>query len=164
MYYEDIFRALSEHKVRYLVVGAMAMNLHGVPRMTADLDVMIDLTPKNLSLFVDALENIGYKPRAPIGIKEMIDPAKRKLWAKEKNMVVLTLFNPRVPYQELDVFINNPVDFKAAYKDKVVLDASGQLIPAASVADLIKMKELAGRKQDKSDIPALKKLKKLGKP
>ena len=160
MYYQDIFNALSINKVRYLVVGAVAMNLHGVPRMTADLDIMLDLSPANLKKFIKALSDLGYRPRVPVSLNDMADPAIRERWATEKNMTVLSLYKPEVPYQELDVFIANPVDFGDAYKRKIDCRINGLKIPVASVEDLILMKEAAGRKQDKSDIGALKKLKK----
>ena len=41
MFYLDLFRALQEQKVRYLVVGGVAVNLHGAERMTMDVDLMI---------------------------------------------------------------------------------------------------------------------------
>ncbi len=46
MFYLEVFRALEEHKVRYLLVGGLAMNLHGVPRMTMDIDLVIALDTK----------------------------------------------------------------------------------------------------------------------
>jgi hypothetical protein len=36
MFYLDIFKALEKHRVRYLLIGGLAMNLHGVPRMTME--------------------------------------------------------------------------------------------------------------------------------
>lgn len=51
MFYLEVFRALEEHKVRYLLVGGLAMNLHGVPRMTMDIDLVIALDTKNLERF-----------------------------------------------------------------------------------------------------------------
>jgi hypothetical protein len=60
MLYEAIFRGLEATGVRCLVVGAVAVNLHGIPRMTADLDLLVDLSediarecqsvPKNCSI------------------------------------------------------------------------------------------------------------------
>lgn len=43
MYYELVFRNLNKKKVRYVVIGGIAVNLHGIPRATADLDLMVDL-------------------------------------------------------------------------------------------------------------------------
>jgi hypothetical protein len=48
MFYLDLFRCLHEHDVRYLLVGGLAMNLHGVPRMTMDVDLILAMDDANL--------------------------------------------------------------------------------------------------------------------
>ena len=47
IFYEDLLRALQASNVRYVVVGGTAVILHGVPRTTADLDVVVDLAAEN---------------------------------------------------------------------------------------------------------------------
>ena len=59
----DLFRAFIAADVRFLVVGAYALGVHGRPRATGDLDVWIDPTPENAGRVVSALEQFG----APIG-------------------------------------------------------------------------------------------------
>ncbi len=76
VFYEDVFRALNRHGVRYLVVGGVAVNLLGVPRMTKDLDLMLDLSSENLKLFLSALNDLGYRPRAPVPLEEFADASK----------------------------------------------------------------------------------------
>ncbi len=159
MYYKDIFKALQEHKVKYLVVGGVAMGLHGIPRMTADLDIMLDLVPVNIKKFIAATGKIGYVPRPPLTFKDFLDPHKRKSWASDKNIVMFTLVNPKIPYQEIDVFIKNPVDFKELCAGKKIAHFGRIEIPVASMDGLIALKEKTGRKQDKTDVSILKKLK-----
>jgi hypothetical protein len=62
---ERIFAALEASRARYLVVGGVAVVLHGHPRFTADLDVVIALERANLSKALRALQGLGYRPRAP---------------------------------------------------------------------------------------------------
>ena len=45
MFYLNLFKALEKHKVQYLLVGGLAMNLHGVPRTTMDVDLVLALDP-----------------------------------------------------------------------------------------------------------------------
>jgi len=52
MVYEDIFTKLNERKVNYLVVGGIALVLHGVVRLTADLDLIVKLQSDNLAKFI----------------------------------------------------------------------------------------------------------------
>lgn len=49
MIYEEIFRALNANKVKYVVVGGIALVLHGVVRLTADLDLIVRLVRQKIS-------------------------------------------------------------------------------------------------------------------
>lgn len=54
----DLLRAFIAHEVRFLVVGAYALGVHGRPRATGDLDVWVDPTPENAE-HVDAHSRIS---------------------------------------------------------------------------------------------------------
>jgi len=43
----DLLRSFGAHSVRFMVVGAYALGVHGRPRATGDLDVWIDASPDN---------------------------------------------------------------------------------------------------------------------
>ncbi len=158
MLYEQLFRGLHLHRIRYLVVGAVAVNLHGVPRMTADLDIMIDLREENLRPFIDMVVGLGYTPRVPVPPFDFLDRAKRHDWRETKSMVVFTWLHRQRPYEEIDVFLDNPVDFDIAFSRKTSLPIQDFSVLIASVPDLIELKRLAGREQDHSDILALQQL------
>jgi len=158
MLYEALFRGLHAAQIRYLVVGAVAINLHGVPRMTADLDLMVKLSERNLDAFVKALTALGYYPRVPVAATDFLDPAKRREWQKSKSMVMFTWIHSGRPYEEIDVFLENPLDFQSAYAKRKNLPVEDFTIPLAGIADLIAMKRLSGREQDSADIAALTRL------
>jgi uncharacterized protein (DUF1330 family) len=63
---ERVLAALERAGVRYLVVGGVAVVLHGFLRTTADLDLVIQLDPANVRRALDALTDLGYQPRAPV--------------------------------------------------------------------------------------------------
>lgn len=161
MYYEEVFRSLNKEEVRYLVVGGIAVNLYGVPRMTADLDIMLALESTNLSKFVSVITELGYKPRAPINPKDLVDPRKRKEWQAEKKAIVFSFTHAAKPYQEIDIFLENPIDFQKAYANKNIIEVSAVDIPLVSLHDLQLIKKKSGRKQDMSDIEALKRIEKV---
>ena len=79
MLYEQVFNSLQEHRVRCLVVGGLAVNLHGVPRMTIDLDILVDIETGNLNNLLTALSRIGYRPRLPVNPEDLLDASKREL-------------------------------------------------------------------------------------
>lgn len=161
MYYEEVFQALNKKGIRYLVVGGIAVNLYGVPRMTADLDILVALDSTNLSKFIAVVTELGYKPRAPINPEDLVAPHKRKEWQAEKKAVVFSFTHVAKPYQEIDIFLENPIDFEKAYASKKILQVSAVDIPLASLHDLQLIKQKSGRKQDLSDIEALKRIEKV---
>lgn len=55
----DLLRAFVDHDVRFLIVGAYALALHGRPRATGDLDVWVEATPENAARVVRALASFG---------------------------------------------------------------------------------------------------------
>jgi hypothetical protein len=55
----DLLRAFSDHDVRYLIVGAYALGVHGRPRATGDLDVWIEATPENAPRVIAGLQAFG---------------------------------------------------------------------------------------------------------
>ena len=61
--YLTIFKELNQLKVDYLVVGGLAVNFHGIPRMTYDIDLMIHLEAQNIFRLVSKLNSWGYRPK-----------------------------------------------------------------------------------------------------
>ena len=161
MYYKDVFKKLDDDGIRYLVVGGVALVLHGIVRLTADLDLMVSLDNQNLMKFITAMNEIGYKPKMPVKPEDFLDVAKRQLWKKEKGMQVFSFYNPSKPMELVDVFIDEPIDFCKAEKRRVVMKVKEIQIPVVSIEDLVELKKLSGRPQDIADIDALNELKKL---
>lgn len=158
MLYEALFRGLHTARVRYLLVGAVAINLHGVPRMTADVDLMVDMADANLRTFVRTMTSLGYKPRVPVDAAEILNPEKRREWKDAKSMIVFTWLHAARPYEEVDMFLDNPIDFGAAYANKKEVNMGNYTIPLTGVSDLIALKSLSDREQDRSDIEALRQI------
>lgn len=161
MFYERVFRELNKNRVKYLVIGGVALNLHGVPRATADLDLAVEIEKKNLEKIAAVLKKIGFKPRVPVKIEDFSNPKNIETWHKEKKMHVFTFWNPKKSFEEIDILIKCPIEFKELDKAKRVVRAKYINIPIVSVDHLIKLKEMSGRKQDEADVEALKKIKKL---
>ncbi len=163
MFYEEVFRELNKKKVRYLVVGGGAVVLHGVVRMTADIDLFVDFEKNNLLKFTEALTKLGYRPKIPVHASDFADAAKREKWKKEKGMLVFSFYHLKRFQDHIDVFVYEPVGFEKAYKEKEIMKAGLIKIPVISIKYLKKMKEIAGRPQDLADIEALKEVEMLKK-
>lgn len=156
MFYIDIFKALNKNKVHYLVVGGVAVNLHGIQRATADLDLIVALNSANLEKFVVAMKSLGYKPKVPVAAEDFCDPLNRQKWRDEKGMKVFSFYNPRDPFVLVDIFVYEPMPFEEMNHRKERRTAFGISIPIASLEDLISLKSEAGRPKDMFDLDALK--------
>jgi hypothetical protein len=156
MFYEEVFRELNKSKVRYLVVGGGAVVLHGVVRMTADLDLFVDLKESNLLKFAEVLTRLGYRPKMPVLASDFANATKREKWQKEKDMLVFSFYHIKRFQDHIDVFVYEPIRFKEAYKERKIMRTGLLKIPVISIRYLKRMKMLAGRPQDIADIEALK--------
>ena len=162
MFYLDLFGALARHKVRYVVVGGLALNLHGVERATMDVDLVVALDAPNLAAAIDAFEAIGLAPVAPVNIGEARDPETLRRWRREKNMGVFGLRPTRGAGPTVDCLIDPVVPF-ASLAQNAVTKAIGEVrVPVAGIDDLIALKRAGGRAIDLADIEALGRLKQLG--
>jgi hypothetical protein len=153
--FDLIFAALEKGRIRYLVVGGVAVVLHGVPRFTADLDLVLDLVPANVTAALQALGGLGYRPRAPVGLYDFADAEKRRDWIQQKSLTVLGLWSPNHPATEIDLFVDEPLPFEAAWARACHIDLGANSIRVASIEDLIQLKRRAGRPQDHEDIARL---------
>jgi len=153
--FEPVFAALNDAGVRYVVVGGVAVVLHGHARLTADLDIAIDLAPEATAVAMAALTGMGLRPRLPVDVGELADPAVRARWVEERGMRVFSLWDPGDPLRSVDVFVENPIDFEELWERSVRVDLEGIRTQIASIEHLIHLKRLADRPQDRADIEAL---------
>lgn len=158
MYYLEVFSLLNKFGVRYLVVGGVALVLHGVLRLTADLDLIVDLAEENVTKFLKALKTLGYKPKLPVDPFKLADPKVRSEWINKKNMKVFSFIHPKDDYKIIDVFVTEPIPFEEAYKRRQKIKANDVNISVISADDLIALKEASGRDQDIADLKMLKEL------
>jgi len=143
---EDFVELLAElirAKVRFLVVGAHAMAVHGVPRATGDLDVWIEPTPENARHVWHALLQFG-APLADIGI------AVADL--EQPDMVVQI----GVPPRRIDVLTGvTALDFENAWRERLVVPVGTLSVPFLGRAALIRNKRATARLKDLADLEAL---------
>jgi hypothetical protein len=154
--YEAIFKGLNQIRVEYIVVGGLAVNLHGIPRMTYDIDLVISLEPKNILKLVSRLTAWGYRPRAPVDPHELADEAKRRFWVEDKGMMAFSFYGEKLPIGEIDLLIASPIPYAELKERAIFIELQGENVPLVSIPDLIQLKLKAGRNQDLSDIEHLK--------
>jgi predicted nucleotidyltransferase len=152
---EGVLQALNQAAVRYLVVGGVAVVLHGYLRTTADLDLVVQLERENLRRAMAALKQLGYRPRAPVPVEAFAEAEQRESWAQEKGLTVFSLWSPEHPALELDLFVTEPFDFEEVYGRALRVPLETTDATVISLEDLQAMKARVGRPRDLEDLKAL---------
>ncbi len=154
--YHAIFRKFNKLGIDYLVVGGLAVNLHGIPRMTYDIDIMILLQRSNILKLVTILTEWGYKPKVPVDPRSLADEVKRNAWMKEKSMKALNFYSESLSIGEIDLVFDSPIPYDQLRKRAVIIEIQGEKTPTVSIHDLIELKVHSGRKQDLADVDHLR--------
>ena len=159
--YEDILREFRKAKVKYVIVGGMAINLHGFLRSTLDMDILVEMTDENLKKVVTILKKKGYRVMQPVDPMGIADRQTRHDWIRNKHMKAFNFYKD-AELKEVDIIIDAPVSYETAKKNKVDFKTDIGLLPVISIDDLIRMKKKAGRVADRVDVEQLKRIKRLG--
>jgi len=156
--FEPILAELNRGGVRYVVVGGLATVLQGYARLTADVDLVVDLEPREAEKAIRCLTAIGLKPRIPVPALDFADPEKRQAWIAEKNMKVFPLVDPDNPMRLVDLFVEAQIDFEGLWRRSDVVRLEQAEVRIACISDLVALKRAAGRAQDLIDIEVLEKI------
>jgi hypothetical protein len=136
----EVFRRFQERDVKYVVIGGIAAVMHGVPRATFDLDILIEATPDNAHRLLDALGAAGLGTAALTTVEALL--------AHE-----VTIFKDRV---RIDVQTSTPgIDFESVWTRKLTVKFRGQDVHVLCREDLISSKRASGRPVDMDDVRSL---------
>ncbi|MBS3821937.1 MAG: hypothetical protein GVY16_09135 [Planctomycetes bacterium] len=138
---KEVFASFESHDVRYVVIGGIAAILHGVPRSTFDLDILIDPTPENAQRLLAALAEAGLGTASLTNSDELLANA-------------ITIFQDRL---RVDVQTRTPgIEFRQAMDRCMRMTYQGQAFNVLSREDLIESKLAAGRDVDIEDVRLLR--------
>jgi hypothetical protein len=141
--FRDLLAALLSEGARFLVVGAHALAVHGIPRATGDLDVWIAGDAENARRVFEALVRFG-APMAAMGVT-------RADLSRPDQVVQIGL-----PPRRIDVLTSiSGVSFEEAWSDRAVHDVDGVSVPFIGRAAFVKNKRATGRAKDLADLEAL---------
>lgn len=159
MFYLDLFAALDRHHVDYVLIGGLAVSLHGVERATMDIDISVAMTPGNLGALADMAQELGMRPVLPVPLASLTDLAQLERWHRERQLEAFALSTPELRGVTLDILLYPPVDFQDMLSRAVRYDIRGTPVVVAAIDDLIALKEAVGRPIDLTDIAHLKRLR-----
>ena len=133
---QGVFKSFQQHDVKYLVIGGIAAILHGIPRATFDLDILIEATPDNAQRLLDALLDAGFGTASLTTADDVL--------AHE-----ITVFKDKV---RIDVQTSTPgITFQDAWGRKDTMKYHNQAFFVVSRDDLLSSKRASGRDIDIED-------------
>jgi len=139
--FADLLRAFVDAEVRFLVVGAYALAVHGRPRGTGDIDVWVDATPGNAKRVMQALAAFG----APMSELTESDFARQGV-----------TYQMGVPPGRIDVLTElTGITFDEAWPERTSGVFAGLEVGVIGLAAFVKNKRATGRLKDLADIEGL---------
>jgi len=143
--YRDILLALSDEKVKFLLVGAYALAAHGYLRATMDIDIWVLPSPENADAVMRALRHFG----APL-----------HNLTKDDLQMDGTIFQIGVAPRRIDIITSaTGLQFEETYGRSLSVSIEGIEVHIPSIDDLIRNKKALGRTRDLADAEALEFLK-----
>lgn len=135
----DVFEELKRARAPYVVVGGVAVVLHGYRRSVPDLDISVSSNPHEANLTMQALMMKGFVPSIPLPL----------------NMVtVLRMFD--ACGREVDLVVRALVSFDELWPDSIEMPVGNTVARVASLSKLIRGKQMRLRPYDVEDIERLK--------
>lgn len=140
--FKEFIRFLNANGVRYLVIGAYAVALHGHPRYTKDLDLWIERNPDNAAKLLQALAQFGFES-LDLTAQDFLEPEQ-----------VIQL---GYPPNRIDLITSPPgVDFDRSYEARLEVVIDDVPVHFIDLENLKKTKKAAGRLQDLADLENLR--------
>ncbi len=138
-----VCKHLNDEGAKYVLIGGFAMAYHGMPRMTEDIDILVEPSSENIERIKKAL--LFLKDNASAEIKS--DDVERHSVVRVADEIVIDLIKEACT-----------VRYDETIKTTESLDLDGVIIPVANIDAMIKMKQ-GIRPRDKDDLQFLKALK-----
>lgn len=156
--YQEILQALAAAEVDFIVGGGVACVLHGVERVTMDVDLAVSMRPDNLGRFIAVMARLGLRPRVPVAPAALLDPAVVRLMVEEKNALVFSFVDPDRPVRHVNIFLTADLAYESLLPDSewVALDGCRIRIVSRHRLLAIKLAIRPPRVKDAQDIEFLR--------
>src|ERR1035437_5641808 len=94
MFYLDLFATLQRHQVEYVLIGGLAVALHGIERNTMDIGVCLVISPDNLRRMIEAAKELNLSPVLPVPLEALSKIDTLKQWHQQRNLQAFALRTP----------------------------------------------------------------------
>lgn len=156
-HYEEIIFALVDYDVDFIIGGGVACVLHGVERVTMDVDIAVATDPANFSKFITVMESLGLKPRVPIDPLSLLDRQVLEHLIHEKHALVFSFLDPDRPTRHVDMFLRSDLNHEALAPHVETVEFRGKMLKLISKRKLLEIKRSINppRPKDQIDIEFL---------
>ncbi len=136
--FRDLIYEFNVAHVEYILVGAYAMSVHGMPRYTGDIDLFYRPTAENASKVLHALQNFGYTSQQ-LTIESLLEPDSVFYFGHQPSRIDL---------------LNSisGISFDDAWDSLVTFELDGLKVPVLSLPALAQNKKATGRSKDLVDL------------
>jgi len=157
--YEEILTALMDAGVDFIIGGGVACVLHGVERVTMDVDIAVATSEPNFSKFLNVMQGLGLKPRVPVDPMSLLDEKVLAHIIYEKQALVFSFVDPGRPTRHVDMFLRSDLNHAALVDHVEMLEFHGKYLKVISKDKLLKIKLAIDppRLKDQIDIEFLRK-------
>jgi len=140
--WKEFLRLANSHRLKYLVVGGVAVSLHGHTRSTHDIDIWIENSIPNIVKLKKTMTSFGFLEQAETVPIKM---GKRDV-----------LFLGKTPFR-IDILSGiSGLTFAKVFRSRQDFDVDGMLVPVIDLENLIINKEASGRHKDLADVEVLR--------
>ena len=115
--YTEILTELARAKVDFIIGGGVACVLHGVERVTMDVDLAVLMHPSNLERFLAVMCQLRLKPRVPIPPESLLVPETVRLMVEDKQALVFSFLDPDRPLRHVDIFLRPDLSYESLLPD-----------------------------------------------
>ncbi|HZI52856.1 MAG TPA: nucleotidyltransferase [Chitinophagaceae bacterium] len=142
--FSDLIKILNERKARFVLVGGLAVLIHGHFRTTKDMDIFYESSEENGRKILDGINEFGFS-FLKLTLDDILDKGAYIKLGREP--------------VRIDLFCDLPgVSFDEVYRDAIDYDEEGLQLKVIHINHLIENKTKVGRLQDLDDVKKLKKI------
>jgi hypothetical protein len=138
--YREILAALAGAGVDFIVGGGVACVLHGVERVTMDVDLAVSMRPDNLPGFLRIMRELGLRPRVPIDPATLLDPRVVQAMVEEKHALVFSFLDPEAPVRHVDIFLRPELSYEALLPESEWVELDGFSVRILNKKKLLSLK------------------------
>ena len=156
----EILFALTDAEVEFIVGGGVAAVLHGVERVTLDIDLALDMEPANVEKFLQVMQQLGLRARVPVPARDLMSSEAVRRMVAEKGALVFSFVDFDRPLRHVDIFLQGNLSFGELSRGALKIVIENRVIKIMGIGKLLETKRAITPLRDK-DLIDIKELERL---